>query len=397
MTDTAVEYASIFKIKREVPPTTNRLLEEDERVRVNLDKDLLNKRKTGKKTGIIGRLVAEISAGGKIFRIIDTRKSDPKNGFYIIDDTYSRGDMRGHVGVDMSGPVTIGRRHHADRFDYPMTVSGEHFKVEYTRRVADGEEVLYVSNMKPRNPTYVTAHLANGDDVPQSIPSRLFRIDDTRTETAEDRIQLNANYGQKDETAPYGYYMNYPILGRRSQVVDGGVYLGGSSREAIVVDGKSEILKNVYKTLLQELQSSFRRSETLVPQQVLIKVMFAVQQSMPYDGPKTEGISLEHYGDKLIGLSTYVKEKAGVCRHQGLLAAYLIEGLIQDGYLAGSVGVERNTVEDLGGTHAWAIFKPKTEIARTAIVVDPAQSFVGTKMQAEQEQRWAYRLSTDDY
>jgi len=39
--------------------------------------------------------------------------------------------------------------------------------------------------------------------------------------------------------------------------------------------------------------------------------------------------------------------------------------------------LERNTIADFGGTHAWAMFvSPES---RRGLVVDPAQGFVGTK------------------
>jgi hypothetical protein len=96
------------------------------------------------------------------------------------------------------------------------------------------------------------------------------------------------------------------------------------ARGAIVVDGRSDALRHVYDEVSAELQGSFRRGETMPVQAILLKVMHKVQEVMPYDGPNAERISYEHHGDKLVGLSTFLKEKAGVCRHQCLLAAYII-------------------------------------------------------------------------
>ncbi len=173
--------------------------------------------------------------------------------------------------------------------------------------------------------------------------------------------------------------------------------MGGSAREAIVVDGKSAAVKQVYANIASDLQLSIERNDTLLTRAVLLKVMREVQEVMPYDEQRAEYISWEHHDDKLIGLSTYVKERAGVCRHQGLLAAYLIERLIKDDYMTGSVGIERNTVEVMGGTHAWAVYKTLVNGTEEVIVVDPAQRFVGTKVQAQSEGRWEYRLTTDKY
>jgi hypothetical protein len=74
----------------------------------------------------------------------------------------------------------------------------------------------------------------------------------------------------------------------------------------------------------------------------------------------------------------------------------MIERLIEDGNMMGAVGVERNTIEDMGGTHAWAVYKVRQSTTDEVIVVDPAQSFVGTKAQAQSRGRWQYHLSTDE-
>lgn len=383
------EQMPFFRGKKENTPQSppERRLEPEEMVKIDLINALADKKETHDKIGINGRLMAIITAGGKEFRIIDARDSKTNRDFYILDNTYSahnENHLKGLKGVLKGSSVVIGREHHADRFAYPSTVSRNHFNVNYD------DQGLFITNLSPTNPTSITAYV----NEPILQPAR-HHIEDIRTELAEDRMRGQINFGEKDKTAPYGYYINHPIIGRDSSSVDGGVYLGGSAREAIVVDGKSEAVKKVYGELEQELRTIFQNNETLLPQTILLRVMQKVQNIMPYDVPKTEQISSEHYGDGLVGLSTFIKEKAGVCRHQGLLAAYIIERLIDNEFLAGRVGVERNTVKDMGGTHAWAVFKPSPE-KEELIVVDPAQSFVGTKAQAERENRWPYRLSTDD-
>jgi hypothetical protein len=90
-------------------------------------------------------------------------------------------------------------------------------------------------------------------------------------------------------------------------------------------------------------------------------------------------------------LSVFVRRGFGVCRHQGLLAAYLLERLVDDGILQGHAGVERNELPDAGGGHAWAIFHTSNE----SIVVDPAMGFLGTKDEARREGHHEYALDTD--
>jgi hypothetical protein len=366
-----------------------RALNLDERVQVDLQTSLADPDEMGKRIGLRGNLVAAINAGGKRFIIVDARGMRSNESLFIADEAFSIRDNFGFERIEEGEPVIIGRGHYTDKFEYPATVSRDHFEIAYI------DNKLFVHNLHPTNKTVITAHLATGEE-PRNQAARHI-IEAVRTHQVEDRMREHPNFGEKDGAAPYGYYLNHPILGRASKSVDGGVYMGGSAREAIVVDGKSQAMKQVYKGLGIELRRSFERNETLSLRATLLKVMNRVQEVMPYDGRKTEDISREHHGDKLVGLSTYLKERAGVCRHQALLAAYILENLINDGHMLGAVGVERNTVEDMGGTHAWAVYETGNNSAGEVMVIDPAQSFVGTKAQAQHEGRWEYRLTTDEY
>lgn len=383
-----LETMSLFS-RKEVTPPSEKALQPGERVQVNLDAPLTSRQETQDALGINGVLVATINAGSKDFLVLDTRGSHTTKPFLIIDETFSKQDKIGFKGIAENKFTVIGRDHCSDRFIYPDTMSREHFALLYA------DEELLVRNLRPTNKTLLTAHLVTHSQPGQFLVES--QVEDLRTRQVEARLQAHPNFGEKDDTAPYGYYMNHQILGRASNSVDDGVYLGGSAREAIVVDGKSVILRQVYDSIANELRQSFDRNETLTMRAILLKVMHKIQEVMPYDDQKTEHISRQHYGDKLVGLSSFVKERAGVCRHQGLLAAYIIESLIKDGHILGSVGIERNTVEEMGGTHAWAVYKASINETKEVIVVDPAQSFVGTKKQAQREKGWEYYLTTDQY
>lgn len=361
-------------------------LSPEEQVQIDLNAPMASSQEMNEKVGMPGSLVATVLVGGKDFMILDTRKTGSNREFFIIDNTYTGQKEKGYKGITAGNPVTIGRRHHAERFTYPDTVSAKHFEVSFEN------ESLFIRNLKPTNRTRVTANFIKQQEQEKA---QLPGVVDSRTVRAQDRLKGYPNYGEEDEVAPYGYYMNHPVLGRESRTVSDGVYLGGSSREAIVVDSKSTILRDVYERLASEFRRALSGNETLEARSALLQVMRRVQDVMPYNGDRTDEISQRYKGDMLVGLSTYVKEKAGVCRHQGLLAAFIIENLISDGFLPGSVGVERNTVEDRGGTHAWAIYKTSENGKQESVVVDPAQSFVGTKEQANKDGRWEYRLNSD--
>lgn len=374
---------------REVTPPEERVLNPDEQVQVDLTMPLVGSHEMHNKLGVKGDLIATISAGKKNFMIVDASEISTNRDYFIIDNSFSMEGRKGFKGLEKGEPVVIGREHYTGRFDYPGTVSRDHFEVTYD------DDGLFVRNLRPTNRTTITAHTMS-EESPRN-GAAIHHVEDMRTRNVEERMRDHPNFGEKDDTAPYGYYLNHPIIGRASKSVEGGVYMGGSAREAIVVDGKSVAMQQVYEGIKSELQQSFSQNETLPLHAVLLKVMNRVQEVMPYDGPKTDDVSRQHHDDRLVGLSTYLKERAGVCRHQALSAAFVIENLVNDGHMTGSVGVERNTVYDLGGTHAWAVYKTQSNGADEVIVIDPAQSFVGTKAQAQREGRWEYRLTSDKY
>lgn len=374
---------------REVnPPPAPRTLGPAELIQIDLDHPLGGYQGVKDAIRSQGNLVAAIDAGKKRFFIIDARDAKSKQDFLIVDETFSIVERIGFKSFDETTSIVIGRAHHDDCFSYTPHVSREHFAV-----TSLGGQ-LYIENLRPTNKTTVTAHLVSSVK-PCGYQPR-YLVDDLSTNTISMRLAAHPNFGEQDGVAPYGYYLNHPVIGRTSTSVDGGVYLGGSAREAIVVDGKSETMKKVYESVLADLPPLSEHDGLLPLRALLLKVMHDVQITLPYDELAADEISAKHQDDKLIGLSTYVKERAGVCRHQGLLAAYIIERLINDGQMLGTVGVERNTVTEMGGSHAWAIFRPMRNVAEPSIVVDPTHSFVGTKARARTENRWEYYLNTDD-
>lgn len=336
--------------------------------------------------GVEGRAVVGVDASSdKSFLVVDVRKERTKAtdpAFLLIDDTFDGSQYYAESGkgyveiIEDDPPITIGRIHHTESFDYPATVSRNHFSLQYV----DG--ILVLDNLKPTNKTTLVYEWAAAEGLNYQR--------DGRTVEVIDRVSKEHGYGEPDETAPYGYHLNHAIIGRASKSVKDGVYLGGSRREAILVDDKSRVLNQVYKDLYSELN----RGVTLMTRTVLTTVMRKVQEVMPYSGDKTKKISQPYSNDQLIGLSEYVDKRAGVCRHQALLAALLLENLISDGFLKGRTWVERNTIvdEDGGGTHAWAMYESPDGIK---FVVDAAQHFVGTKEQAREKGKWDYYLSTD--
>ncbi len=331
--------------------------------------------------GINGRILVSIQAGDMNYMIADVARDPRFPVSTIIMDGPLQPDesgqiTRGYVPVSTGEFVNVGRLYHADQLSYSDEVSRRHFAVS----LKEGNPVVH--NYEPANGTHLVWY-----EQAAAAPVK-SEHDASRTQMAVDRIRDSADYRGPDAHSPYGYYVDRQIIGRDTQQIEGGVYLGGTAREAVTVDGDSPALREVYRGLLGRIQESPPSDM----RGVLVAIKDVVSEAMPYDADKAEAISEAYYGDKLIDLGEYVRQQAGVCRHQNLLAAWLAEKLVHDGILPpAGVAVERNTVPDMGGTHAWATFKGGEE----PIVIDASQDFVGTKQEARDRGLWEYSLPTD--
>lgn len=307
----------------------------------------------------------------------------------LVDDDFESmelrsGDDEHFLEIPYGQRVSIGRDHYFNRFMYSDYVSGQQFKLEH------GPQGLFIINGTPTNPTYLTlppeeepkarpiARPVLAQVIPRPAPPLPIEqrpVEISRTEAVIMRMQGRAGYGEPDLYGPHGYYNNMPILGSKSQYVNGGVYFGGSPREGIIVDGKSSELTWAYRGLQQRLVG--RQPYPMI----FHTVRNFVREIMPYDGRRTKFIADQYAGDRLVGLSEFLRARAGVCRHQGLLASYLVECLIYDRKLSGTVGVERDDRPDFGGPHGWGINRPDGPSTPEAdvIVMDPAQNKAGPK------------------
>lgn len=352
--------------------------------------------------GIRAPVVLQVEAGATRFLVLDLRGFPPDRhnyrnvenwhqieaDFLLVnpEEWLRKHKQNGYLALTRDKTRLIGR--HADPliparlgFKDDKDLSREHFSIQVT----SNDEVL----LRDTDSTQGTRVTASDHTTVAS-----------RTYTSRDRLRkMEEAYKEPDKDAPYGYYFDHPIIGRHSPRLTDGVYTGGSAREAIVVDGTDEALEAVYRDLKRTLAGGRigallskrrNRDENAAQTKVFETVMRTVQQHMPYDGEKTDQISAQYKNDQLVSLGEFVRAKAGVCRHQGLLAGYLLERLVADGKLHGRARVERNTIEEYGGSHGWATFV--TADGRD-MVVDAAQSFVGTKKQARQQAgRWDYYL-----
>lgn len=203
-----------------------------------------------------------------------------------------------------------------------------------------------------------------------------------KTDMGVARVQNSPFFveGEKEK-----FFKGRPIIGR-DKAINGGIYLGASAREAIVVDDqKDQQLNYAYNELIQLRKKAQEHGETF-KQGVLLEAYNLVKRLIPFDLNNTDRIiGVSTKSDRKIALSVFFG--GGVCRHQALLLAYFLERLLKEGYLKGKVSIDRNFVDGKGG-HAWVRY---TNSVGKVFILDPTQNYVGSLDDIERDdQKWFY-------
>lgn len=195
-----------------------------------------------------------------------------------------------------------------------------------------------------------------------------------KTELAQQRLKEQGLYEEPDRESPTGYYWGRPLIGRDTPI-NGGLYVGGGAREAILVDDsyKKSKLHEVYDELIAKRKEAAKRGAHF-KEGLLTDVFELVQQKLPYRSDVVEQMARKYNikPDQKVSLTAYLKEGGGVCRHQALLVAYLLERLKKEGKVSGTVSVDRNFVKGRGG-HAWVRYVNSIE---QVIIIDPARKII---------------------
>lgn len=206
-----------------------------------------------------------------------------------------------------------------------------------------------------------------------------------KTVLVQERLRGGSFFEEPSRESRYGKWQGRNIIGRDCPV-NGGVYLGGGEREAVVVDDKKQPeLVTAYQELLKRRKAAEPKGE-IFKSGVLSEVFNLTKELLPYSDRIVAQVTGGLQPDQKISLSSFLKSKGGVCRHQALLAAYLLEKLKSDGLVNGNVSVDRNYVSGQGG-HAWVRY---VNSVGEIFVIDPAQNFIG-KIDEAGEDQWFYK------
>jgi len=144
-------------------------------------------------------------------------------------------------------------------------------------------------------------------------------------------------------------YQERPIIHRDSRV-DGGVYLGGGQREAIIVDSKDSRIQQLYDRAKRKITIN----GVVIKDHLLRSVYESVAEAMPIQNSDSVRKLVRNNNvenDGKISLGFFLEAGIGVCRHDALACAVLLELFRKEGHINGKPSVDRNSF--VFGGHAW--------------------------------------------
>lgn len=167
-------------------------------------------------------------------------------------------------------------------------------------------------------------------------------------------------------------------IGSDTQIQEG-VYEGAYGGEAIVVDYDAD------PGLIDDAINAVKERATVDGKidkgRVLHNVFDVVRERMLPNQRAVDEI-FKSVGEKdgtKISLSIYIDKAVGVCRHQALFVGIILERLIDDETLRGSVSVDRSqrssATEDKYDGHSWARY---TTSSNEVIIIDTALNTIDT-------------------
>lgn len=361
---------------------TNKVLKSLETLEINYDPDNFRNQPKEYMAEIIGESLPMVA----VFILsadVDSEKNreDP---FFIVDSRESmryatpfivlREELDPRTGIKyptVKGihPGTdniLGRSPDADnRFNHNSTVSSKHASIRFE------DDKLTLTDLNSRNGTAIVAAIVMHDEdftgVGHSVEANYTKHLNEELEIVE------------------GMYKGHHVITRESQTVRLGVF--GSRKphsELILVDNDDPAVDEVVAQYISELDRA------RVDEKNILKIASeTTNRTLRYDLDETERLSAQHYmSGELVGLSEYIKHGVGVCRHQALLDALLIERAVEEGFIDGKVRVERNIDRMHNSGHAWAVFSPRE--SAEDIIVDSTNGFVGTRAGARMQNLWRY-------
>jgi len=399
---------------------------------------------TNKSVQVDQDLRAVIKAGDELFGVVEAKDTEHERTRYLLTrfdprtTDHRRGLIVGAIGEE---PMPVGRQllHDLGAGDNanPRMSRKDHFSV----KIVDGK--LFVA--AGTNTTNETEVLTRKEAVALSQPEvvavgglrkisekiRARRSGSVQTEYADTwnpqddfKSWSASSESVKDylyvedhpHTPEWGYtvsarvrnpdltYKGRPVIHRDSPI-DGGVYVNfgakGPLAEAIFVDFSS---RTVYSELLGRVidQVTDHGGQT-TGQSIADATYDVIRGAMKYSKhgvnelmKRVSGLTQPELG-YTVSLASFLNAGIGVCRHQAVASALMIEQLIEQGYTRGKVSVDSNvnwnaTGDEIIGGHAWTRFEDDNG---EVYIVDVAQGYHGKLSDANTRDRWNYARPGD--
>lgn len=185
-------------------------------------------------------------------------------------------------------------------------------------------------------------------------------------------------------------YEGYPIIGK-DKPINGGVFASVVEPDAVVVDDKHDPeLLRVFAELMRRRKAAESRGIEF-KNGIFEEVFNLVKETIPNNSSRyikhTEGWDQP---PQLVYLSEFFG--GAVCKHQALLCGYLLEKLIKDGRLRGSVSVDSNLLPLYGG-HSWVRY---INSEGGIFIIDVMlNSLLKLGPEKSGDEKWDYRRPTD--
>jgi hypothetical protein len=232
----------------------------------------------------------------------------------------------------------------------------------------------------------------------------------SNTQIAMERLSNHPEYRspiESDPVAPYGRFRGRHIIGTGTRVL-GGVYLGHSAREAIVVDETSHLLHACMLEFVERRFSNMRMQflhgdlsldfshESILKEGMLqafvhelpVALYAYAKNRLVFNERKTSVVFQEAHilPDGELSLDAYLLARTGVCRHMVLFIVALFEMLSMMSLTRGRMFVCRCYIPHMF-SHAWVRFE---QDGAGPFILDPAQNYHGPLEQGGEMGRFVY-------
>ena len=346
------------------------------------------------------------TAVSDLLTIYDTRgmEGGASTPFLVVDQAFPQGDGRftlpptpvHYKGIHPGGePLILGQAETQGRFNFSGAVSPRHLAVS----MLSGRIVL--QDLNSRNGTFLLQPPFASTDTDGPLNKGTDYVDEYTS-------LVNEALARQHNLADDGTYLGHKIIDRHSYSVRNGIYAwadsrdladGSTSKDFILIDDKTPAIKNLTKSFLDQVWVSSTERNAVA---TLEKLESFVAETLRYDEAKTDQLS-DYASGNIVPLSKFVREGVGVCRHQALLVATIIEDLqeaqtkgltdlLPEDFAKGHVHVERNQRSTIGG-HMWAVY---TTPEGRDIIIDPAQHVVGYRDDLLKDKKnWYYKVNLD--